>query len=94
MKCIFFISNFDGGGSKKLLNYAGRYYLNSEKDMPSLRSLRTGQFSVRYFRKRGLCVNYQMALCRLQVIGVIKTLHLCLLDSLSDKDLNGFKEEF
>ncbi len=91
---FFFISNFDGGGSKKLLNYAGRYYLNSEKDMPSLRSLRTGQFSVRYFRKRGLCVNYQMVLCRLQVIGVIKTLHLCLLDSLSDKDLNGFKEEF
>ncbi|MEZ2436097.1 hypothetical protein ACBR29_25105, partial [Raoultella planticola] len=84
-------ANFDSGGSKKLLNYEERYYLNCEKDIPSLRSLRTGQFSVRYFRERGFCVNYQMALCRLQVISVIKALHLCLLDSLSDKDLNGFK---
>ncbi|WP_241190387.1 hypothetical protein, partial [Enterobacter kobei] len=46
------------------------------------------------YRERGCCVNYQMALCRLQVIGVIKMLYLCLLDSLSNKGLNGFKEEF
>ena len=62
--------------------------------MPSLLSLRTGQFAARCFRERGFCANYQMALCRLQVISVIKMLHLCLLNSLSDKDFNGFKEEF